>query len=433
MSAVPACMSPVQRLMGSWVRLDQSEIRGLLCSFGGAFTMFAAYSLLRPIRETMGMTSGIASLPWLFWSTFALMLVVQPVYGWLMSRFRREQVLPRIYVFFALSLVAFYVWFFVQADHAWIARVYFVWVSVFSLFIVAVFWSLMADVFTREQAGRLFGPIAAGLSAGGLAGSCAAGWLAKPLGTINLLLVSALLLLAASAFMKMVSAWYSKNSDFVRGVRRADEKLEGGPWAGFALVAKSPYLIGIAIFVLMLTSSTTIIYIEQNRSVALAIESTDARTAFFGQIDFWVQAAALFCQLLLFGPLLSRLGFTAMICATPALMLAAFAVIWWCPGFDTVVAAMVMRRIGEYAFTRPSRDMLFTAVSREEKYKAKSLLDTFVYRGGDAMSASLYQGFWSSGTHAAAFAGGAGMLVSAMWLAVGVWLARKFRGMKPAH
>ena len=434
MSVVEPRVQPVAapNFLTRWVDVRAGEWPGVIAAFGCAFLMFTAYALLRPIRETMGVTSGVAALPALFWGTFAAMLVAQPVYGWLLRRHRRSVLLPRIYQGIAATLVGLYLWFHLATDHTLIARVYFVWVSVFNYLMVAIFWSLMTDVFSREQAGRLFGLIAGGLSCGGLTGALLAGWLATPLGTSNLLLVSALVLVAASLCMQRVDAWQR-----ACGTRRdAGQALAGGAWEGFALVARSPYLIGIALFVLMLSASTTILYVEQNRAVAAAIQSADARTALFGRIDFWVQVAALLGQMLVFGPLLSRIGFRAMLCATPLLMIVAFAALLVAPSLQCALAAIVLRRVAEYALTRPSRDMLFTVLSRAEKYKAKNVLDTFVYRGGDALSATLY-GAVAASAGTLPVAGIAGLLVCAAWIAISLWLgthfARRARAEGAAH
>jgi AAA family ATP:ADP antiporter len=375
------------------INAQPEELPGLLAAFACVFAMFSSYSILRPIRETMGLTSGVETLPALFWGTFLAMLALQPVYGWLTSRFRRTVFLPWVYLFFILNIVGFHAWFNAQDDHTWIARVYFIWGSVFNLFVVAVFWSLMADVFTREQAGRLFGFIAAGLSLGGLFGPFLGKQLVQPFGTINLLLVSATLLALGLGFMLAVLAWHRRHG--VREVGAAasqdpDARLGGGALAAFAQVARSPYLALIAVFVLLLTWVSTFLYLEQQALVAATFTDRDARTEFFNTLDFWVQAASLTVQLFLFGRLYRWLGFRALITLVPVAMTLAFATLALVPTFSVLIGVMVLRRVGEYAIARPSRDTLYTVVSREEKYKAKSLIDTFVYRGGDATSASVH-------------------------------------------
>jgi AAA family ATP:ADP antiporter len=314
------------------------------------------------------------------------------VYGWLTSRFRRTVFLPWVYLFFILNIVGFFAWFNAEDDHTWIARVYFVWVSVFNLFVVAVFWSLMADVFTREQAGRLFGVIAAGLSLGGLFGPFLGKQLAQPIGTVNLLLVSAALLAVGLGFMLAVLRWHRRHGtrDTDGVVADPDARLGGSALAAFRQVVSSPYLALIAVFVLLLTWASTFLYLEQQALVAATFADRDARTEFFNTLDFWVQAASLTVQLFLFGRLYRWLGFRALIVLVPVAMMFGFATLALMPTFAVLIGVMVVRRVGEYSIARPSRDTLYTVVTREEKYKAKSLIDTFVYRGGDATSASVH-------------------------------------------
>lgn len=378
------------RIFASAINARPQELGGAVSAFMCAFAMFSSYSILRPIRETMGLTSGVETLPALFWGTFVAMLLVQPLYGWVTSRYRRSVFLPWSYLFFVLNIIAFHTWFNLATDHTWIARVYFVWVSVFVLFVVAVFWSLMADVFSREQAGRLFGFIAAGLSVGGLCGPFLGQRLAGPIGTINLLLVSAALLAASLGFMLLVLRWHRLHGENIIAGADRDERLGGTAFAAFRQVVRSPYLALIAAFVLCLTAASTFLYLEQQAMVAEFFPTRDARTEFFSTIDFWVQAGALGMQLFVFGRLFRWFGLRALLVAVPLLMTAGFAVLAAVPAFAVLVGVMMVRRIGEYSIARPARDTLYTVVSREEKYKAKSLIDTFVYRGGDAVSASAH-------------------------------------------
>ena len=378
-----------QALAGA-INARPQELAGALAGFATAFTMFSAYGILRPIRETMGLTSGVQTLPALFWATFAAMLLAQPAYGWLASRYRRTAFLPWVYLFFIANIVGFHAWFNAASDHTWIARAYFVWVSVFVLFVVAVFWSLMADVYTREQAGRLFGFLAAGLSTGGLFGPFLGARLAEPLGTINLLLVSAALLSLSLASLLLVLRWHRRHGENVPAGTDRDARLGGEALAAFRQVLRSPYLALIALFVLLLTWVSTFLYLEQQAMVAEVFTDRDARTAFFNRIDFRVQAGSLALQLFAFGRLYRWLGFRALIVTVPLLMTAGYAALALFPGFGVLVAVMMVRRIGEYSIARPARDTLYTSVSREERYKAKSLIDTFVYRLGDATSASAH-------------------------------------------
>ena len=428
MSATESESAGTARWLATAINARPPELTGVLLATACVFFMFSAYSVLRPIRETMGITSGVSTLPALFWGTFIAMLAVQPVYGWLTSRFRRSAFLPWVYLFFVLNILGFYAWFNAQEDHTWIARAYFVWLSVFNLFVVAVFWSLMADVFDREQAGRLFGFIAAGISLGGLAGPFMVQLLAEPLGTINLLPISAGLLTLSLLLMLGVLRWQRRTVD-ARAVTAADPdpdaKLGGHSLAAFAQLLRSPYLALIALFVFLLTWISTFLYLEQQALVAQVFTDRDAQTAFFSRIDFWVQAGSLLIQLFLFGRLYRWLGFRALIVSIPLLMLFGFGVLALFPTFAVLVGVMMVRRIGEYSITRPSRDTLYTVVTREEKYKAKSLIDTFIYRGGDATSASahaLVKSTFDLGLAGVAWCGAA---LAAVWALVALRLGRE--------
>ena len=277
--------SRIAVLVHRLVVVEPQELPALLAAFATLFCMFFSYTILRPIRDTMGITSGVEKLPYLFWATFVSMLALQPVYGWLTSRFRRPVFLPWVYAFFTANLLVFYLWFNLQQDHTWIARTYYVWVSVFNFFIVAVFWSLMADVFTREQAGRMFGFIAAGASTGGLLGPLVAGRLAVPLGTINLLLISATLLASSLFFMRRVIHWHRHFGSGTRGIE-VDTPLGGHMLAAFHQVIRSRYLLGIALFVILLSWVSTFLYLEQQAYVARVFATRDERTRFFSDVDF---------------------------------------------------------------------------------------------------------------------------------------------------
>jgi AAA family ATP:ADP antiporter len=407
------------------VVLQPGEAPALLASFATLFCMFASYTMLRPVRDTMGISSGLDKVPLLFWGTFFVMLGLQPVYGWLTSRFPRSVFLPWVYGFFTANLLAFYLWFLLVQDHTLIARIYFVWVSVFNLFVVATFWSLMADVFTREQAGRMFGFIAAGASSGGLVGPAVAQYLAIPLGTINLLPISAGLLALSLVFMRRVILW-QRAQGVAAGVRAedTDRALGGSMFAAFQQVVRSPYLLGIALFVFLVTWVSTFLYLEQLAYVARIFATRDQSTRFFARVDFWVQAVSLVAQLFVFARLFKWVGLRVMLVSVPILMTAGYALFALVPVFAVLVGVLAVRRVGEYAITRPCRDSLFTVVTREEKYKAKSLIDTFVYRGGDATSASVYKALTTSLGAGPSAIGWFGALISALWVVLALALGR---------
>ncbi len=416
------------------VVLEPGEAPALLASFATLLCTFSSYTMLRPVRDALGITGGLDKIPYLFWGVFIVMLLLQPVYGWLTSRFPRSVFLPWVYGFFAANLVLFWIWFRVQEDHTWIARTYFVWVSVFNLFVVAAFWSLMADVFTREQATRMFGFIWAGASVGGLLGPLVTNELSVRLGAINLLPVSAGLLLLALVFMAQVIRWQRRQG--VRAMHTAagaaaaaaaQRGVGGGVFAAFAQVARSPYLAGIAVFVLFMTWVSTFLYLEQAAFVAKVFHNTDERAQFFARIDFCVQLASLLLQALLFSRLFKWFGMRALLVAVPLIMVAGYAVFALVPTFAVLIGVYAVRRVADYGLTRPCRDSLFTVVSREEKYQAKSLIDTFAYRGGDALSGSLYKALTGGLGAGPSAIGWLGAGVAAVWAVLALALGRGFQ------
>jgi AAA family ATP:ADP antiporter len=423
----------MRALLRRLVVLQPGEAPVLLASFATLLCMFASYTILRPVRDALGITSGLENIPYLFWGVFIVMLLLQPLYGWLTSRFPRSVFLPWVYGFFAANLLIFWVWFRVQADHLWIARTYFVWVSVFNLFVVAAFWSLMADVFSREQAGRLFGFIWAGASTGGLIGPLIDRKLAVPIGAINLLPLSAGLLLLSLLFMALVIRWQRRqaapapSAALPATAPRADGAVGGGIFAAFVQVVRSPYLLGIAAFVLLMTWVSTFLYLEQQAFVAKAFSNADERTRFFAGIDFYVQAASLTIQFLLFGRLFKWFGMRALLASVPLMMTVGYALFALAPVFMVLVLVYAVRRVADYAITRPCRDSLFTVVSREEKYQAKSLIDTFAYRGGDALSGSLYKALTGGFGAGPTAIGWLGAGISAVWTVLALALGRAFQ------
>jgi len=435
----------MSQLLRRLVVLQPGEAPALLASFATLLCTFTSYAMLRPVRDALGITSGLETIPYLFWGVFAAMLLLQPVYGWLTSRFPRSLFLPWVYMFFAANLVMFWLWFRVAEDHTWIARSYYVWVSVFNLFVLAAFWGLMADVFTREQAGRLFGFIWAGASSGGVIGPFIDKKLAVPVGAINLLLISAGLLLLALVFMRQVIRWQRAAAARPPGAAAAvpdaratadgQRGIGGGVLAAFSQVFRSPYLLGIAAFVLLMTWVNTFFYLEQQAFVAKVFTSADQRTRFFASIDLYVQMASLAMQFLLFSRLYRWFGMRALLASVPLMMTAGYALYALVPAFMVLVIVYAVRRVADYAITRPCRDSLFTVVSREEKYQAKSLIDTFAYRGGDATSGTLHKLLVEGLGAGHSAVGWIGALISAVWTVLALGLGRGFqqRGASPAE
>ncbi len=419
----------VVRAVGRVANVRADEAPALLLAFSYHFLLFTAYYILRPLRDSMGITAGVRSLDELFWFTFAAMLAAMPVFGWLCGRYRRAVFLPWTYVFFVVNLAGFWVVFRLVDDDTWTARTFFVWLSVFNLFVVSVFWSFMADLFDREQARRMFAFIAGGASTGAITGSGFTAFLAQAVGDVNLLLVSAGLLLATLIPMRLLLAWSAARG--TPATRVAELPIGGNPFAGVALVARSGYLMGIGVFVFLLVTVSTFLYLQQAELLARHYPDGSVRTAFLGRIDLAVNLLAVTLQLLAVGRLTARFGVAVMLTAIPLMMAAGFVLLATHPALAVLVAVMIARRAGEYAVTRPCREMLFTTVRRETKYKAKNFIDTVVYRGGDALSASAHEAViraFALGLGGIAWLGAA---VAAVWVTVAVLLGRHHERMKP--
>jgi AAA family ATP:ADP antiporter len=380
--------APAERL-GRAINARPGELLPALAGFLLFFCLFGGYFMLRPIRESMGIQAGVQNLQWLFTATFVVMLLAVPVFAWLNSKVQRIHFIDWVYGFFGLNLLLFAVAFDVLADDVWLARTFYVWISVYNLFVVSVAWSLMADVFDGPQAKRLFAFIAAGASVGGLAGPALSALLANVLGPAGLSLLAALLLVACIALKHYLMAWREVAGAGRPGAERAEsprEPVPGNPFSGLTRVLRSTYLLALCLFVVLLATVSTFLYFEQARLVAELFPSREEQVRVFGIIDFVVQAGALTAQLFITGRVAQKLGLRTLLAIVPALVCLGFIGLALAPTFAVLAGLMIVRRIGEYAFVRPGREMLFAPLDAETKYKAKNFIDTVVYRAGDAIS-----------------------------------------------
>jgi ATP:ADP antiporter, AAA family len=381
--AVAAMLDTLTRLL----KAEKYELPALLWAFFYFFCLLCSYYILRPVRDEMGIQGGADKLQWLFSATFVVMLIAVPLFGFLSARWPRQRLVPILYYFFAVNLFVFCLCMRKGVDKVILARTFFVWVSVFNLFVVSVFWSFMADIFSNEQARRLFGVVAAGGSAGAVAGPLITTSLVGYGGQGNLLLFSIALLLLSTLAVARLNHW----ADLHRGnvATRKAKALGGSIWAGIRLTLASPYLIGISAYLLLLTLLATFVYFEQLRIVAEQLQDSAARTKLFAQIDLFVNTLTLLVEIFLTNRLVGRFGVAILLMALPLLNVVGFGALIVAPTLAILVSFQALRRVVEYALGRPVREILFTVVSREEKYKAKNFIDTVVYRGGDAMSAWL--------------------------------------------
>lgn len=368
-------------------KIADCEVAGLLWSCAYFFFLLSSYYVLRPLRDALAIAGNVATLPWLYMGTLGAMLVSNPLFAALVSRFPRRRFIPIVYVFFILNLLGFY--FLLEGRplerSVHVARVFFVWTSVFNLFAVSIFWGFMADLYRPEQGARLFGFIGVGGTLGAMAGAGLTARLAVPLGPIRLLLVAALLLGAALGCVAKLVKMFGVDGELRSP--RAPGLSQFGVLGALGRAFASRYLLGICLFMLLYTMSSTFVYFEQARIVSAAVKDSARRTALFATIDLWVNGLGLVLQVFFTARIIRALGVAATLAVLPVLTLVGFAWLGFLPVLSTVVAFQVLRRGLEYGAARPARELLFTVLAREDKYKTKSFIDTFVYRGGDSVGA----------------------------------------------
>lgn len=421
----------------------------------------------------MGLESGVGTLHWLFMATLAVMLIANPIFSALVSRVRRGVFIPITYHFFALNLLMFYLFRVMFSDHVGLVagRVFYVWMSVFNLFAVTVFWGFMSDGFSLEQGKRLFGFIGIGGTLGAIAGAAFTQHYAKAIGTPNLLLVAVVLLEAAIVcvyqlnkafkeppFVKQSSAQESDtcwNCHYdMQGsptttcpecgcrpedIDSPDRPLHiGGAFQGFRSVAKSPYFSGIAAYMLIMSVLATFMYFLQARIVESAAQTLDERTIIFARIDFWAQVLTLLTQLFLTGRLMRKLGVGVTLTVLPALVAVGFVAVAMAPSLLVLSVVQVVTRGTRYAVAGPARETLFTVVAREDKYKAKSLIDTIIPRLGDVVGALSDRALVSlaigaAGTTAAIGVTAVALPIAIVWAGVGIALGKKQTSLAKQH
>jgi len=392
----------------------------MLWSFAYFFCLLAGYYVLRPLRDEMGIAGGVRNLQWLFTATFLVMLAAVPLYGLLVARLPRRRFIPIVYRFFAVNIAAFWLLLVLGIGTQTVARVFFVWISVFNLFAVSVFWSFMADLFTPEQGRRMFGFIAAGGTLGALAGPALALTLAVPLGAHNLLVIAGLFLEAAVLCVSRLDAPAPVSDP---AAPAAGGQLGGGSLAGILMVLRSPYLAGIALWVALLSIAGTLVYFQQASIVAAASDDPAVRTRIFAAIDFAVALLTAAVQFAATGRLIARFGVGAAAALLPVVFAAGFAALAVAPALAVVIAFQALQRTANFALSNPAREILFTVLEREEKYKAKNVIDIVVFRGSDALGGWLFAALRSLGLELQAIAV-ASIPAMAAWFALALALGR---------
>jgi AAA family ATP:ADP antiporter len=418
---------PLHRLLEKAVEVRPNEVKTLLMSFAYFFCVLSGWFIMRPMREAVSVATGVQKLPFLFAGTLAVVLIANPLFSSLVVRFPVRKFIAITYQFFVFNILTFYILMKVvaptegSAGDIWIGRTFFVWTSVFNLFVVSVFWAFMADSFRSEQAKRLFGFI----------GSAATAILAPVIGTPNLLLISAVLIECAvvcvvrfPAREQVTAAEAALSSMPVTTAEEDARPIGGSTWAGITNVMKSPYLMGISAFFVLLTIGSTILYFEQTDIIGNAFADRASRTAVLAKIELVVQTLTILTQIFLTGRLIRWLGISASLAFLPLVSMIGFGALGVWPAFLTVATLAVARRAGNFALNNPAMEILFTVVPREDKYKAKNFIETFVYRSGDQIGAWGYAGLAALGLGISGIAFAA-VPISAAWLALGLWLGRK--------
>lgn len=411
-----------------YLPVQAGEGLATLWAFAYFFCLLGGYYILRPVRDTMGIVGGIDSLPWLFSATFIAMLLAVPLYGWVSGRYPRRVFIPAIYLFFIACLLLFYGLFRFTAESTIVARSFFVWTSVYNLFVVSVFWSFMADLFAPGQANRLFAFIAAGGTTGAIAGPMLTTLLAPTLGNFNLLIVSALMLGLALVCVWRLRGWRNPAGSRCR-LAQPEQGLGGSSWEGLQRLGRSPYLLGIGAFIVLYTMLSTFLYFEQAHIVARSFVDDDQRTRVFAAIDLAVNVLTIILQLFISHRLIRRYGVGHALAIVPLVCVAGFLALGLVPSLFVLAGFQVLRRAGNYAVTRPARESLFVAMSPTDRYKSKSVLDTVVYRGGDAVSGWLFAALTALGLGLSGIAFVAIPLASA-WAVLAYWLARQQKRME---
>ncbi|MGH1591327.1 NTP/NDP exchange transporter [Methylobacterium phyllosphaerae] len=411
------------------IDVQPGEGRALAWSWAYIFSILAAYYVLRPIRDQMGVAGGIENLPWLFTATLVGMLGLNLPFAYLVKRMPRAQFVPITYRFFAANIVAFALTLYVAPPDwgVWIGRVFFVWLSIFNLFVVSIFWATIVDVFSNAQGKRLFGFIAAGATLGAIAGSATTALLAKNVPTWGLMLCAVVLLEVAVFCMRGLAALSTRLHEVPGGGQDAadgqDRTIGGSVLAGVTRTLASPYLLNISLFLLLFSVTSTFLYFEQAGIAKRSFPDRGAQTAFFASVDLAVNVLTLGIQLFLTGRIVNRIGVALTLAILPAFSILGFAALALWPTIGVIVAFQVLRRAGNFAIARPVREVLFTVVPREDRYKAKSFIDTVVYRLGDQVGAWSFTGIQGLGLGSASIAGAA-IPLSVAWLVNSVWLGR---------
>jgi AAA family ATP:ADP antiporter len=418
--------NPISRAFKVLAKVESNEVQATILSFLWVFFVMCAWYILRPVRDALSSDWSNEQLSWLWTSTFVFSALAVSIYGAIISRVRFSRIVPGVYIFFALSFVGFYVAGATLSGNDIVNRIYYVWASVFGLFHLSVFWTFMSGLYNKEQAKRLFGVIAVGSSLGAIAGPAFVSAFADDVGSLNMLIVTAVLLLLPVPIMSRLDKLRSTtlgNKDSTADLVRGD-RLSANPFSGFKLLVSDRYLLWISLFILLYVTMSTFLYFEIRNPLG---ELDQVRRAkIWANIDLAVNLLAAVTAFFATGRLATKLGMPKTLGIIPAMMVIAWLVVAIHPAAITVFVVQVVRRAGNYAITRPGREMLFTLVDNETRYKSKPVIDTVVYRGGDVVTAWFYTGIVSAFGLGLVGVSIVGAVIAVIWAMVGVHLGRVY-------
>jgi AAA family ATP:ADP antiporter len=420
--------STLARGFKSMAVIEDFELRAVILSMLYFFFLFGSYSVVKPVRDAMGTVYGVKHLQELFTATFLLSLVFAPLYSGLAARIRLSTFLPWVYGFVAGSVLLFFGLFrgaSVPGQLHWVSAAFYVWVSTFNILIISVFWSFMADIFSRTQAKRLFGFVAAGGTIGGIVGPLIATLLGKSVGNNGLMIIASAGFVVTAVLVRMLAAEKAKLVAAGSEAQQTtlERKLSGGLLDGFRLLFRSPYLLLLALFLLLMTWVSTIVYFQLGDLITKAFASADERTRAYASIELAVNSLAVVLQLFGTGRLIRRFGVGTGLLVNPVIMVIAFLAVLFSPVLLVLGGIQIVRRVAEYAVAKPTREMLFTVVDQESRYKAKNVIDTVVYRFGDLSSSWVSHAVLPFGVAGLAIFGA---IVSAIWFPVAFLLGKRY-------
>ena len=416
----------IARYIKAATKVEQNELTATLLSFAFVFVLMTAYFILRPVRDSLSSDWTDEQLSWLWTSTFFVSVIAVSIYGAVISRIRMRVIVPSMYAFFAISFVGFYIAGRTLGDNDLVNRAYYVWLSVFSLYHLSVFWTFMSGLYNKEQAKRLFAIIAMGATAGAIAGPAIAALFADRIGNLNLLLIAAVLLMLPLAIIGRLEQL--RISDL--GNEDAQTDLAGGrelsanPFSGFKTFISNPYLLAIGLFILLYVVMNTFIYFELRKM--MGDFDREMRTQIWAGIDLAVNSLTFVVGLFVTGRLATRVGMPTTLALIPVFMVGGWVVVALSPVLAVLAGLQIVRRAGNYAITRPGREMLFTAVDADTRYKAKPVIDVVVYRGGDMVTAWFYTALTTGMAMGTAGVAAMAAVVAAIWAGAGIFLGRKY-------